>query len=428
MFIIQEQGAMCSIKGCAVLALFCALSMSGFTGAAAGQDAQKEAQKPEREVVAAFEFPRVEMEPSTSLTLDLVIKNNGRKDEVVMVELAESPADLKSKIEEYSKVVGGLFVASGERKTLRVNVKPKTPPGEKPDPSKKANVPSGTYKFVVKYSTGDGKLSGTAEAQLTVRSPSEEGESSKDPIAITCSYPNLRGASDSDFKFSIDIHNNTDAEDMASLRADAPRGWDVTFKPSYESKYIGSLKVDANLSKSVDVEVKPPPGSETGKYPITVYSKLSKKDFEAKKELSVELTGTYRIQCRTLNDVLSLTAKGGQDSNISMYVLNRGTAPQNGVTFDSFKPENWKVTFKPERIDTIEPGKMAQVEVVITPNADALVGDYSVSVTARGEKSQHDVELRVTVKPSMTWAWIGVGTVVLVIVVLSVLFKVLGRR
>jgi len=402
----------------------------GGGGAEAGQSGQQEAQKPEREIVAAFEYPRVEVEPSTSLSLDLIVKNNGRKDEVVLLELVESPAELKSKIEDYSKGVGGLFVASGERKTIRVNVKPKLKPEdrEKEKEGKKINVPPGTYKFVVKASTEDGKLEVRATGQLTVKSPTEEGEAPKDPITITCSYPNLRGANDSDFKFSIDIHNNTDAEDMASLRAEAPKGWDVTFKPSYESKYIGSLKVEANLSKSVDVEVKPPPGAEVGKYPITVFSKLSKKDLEAKKELSVELTGTYRIQCRTANEVLSLTAKGGRESNISMYVLNRGTATQNGVTFDSFKPENWKVTFKPERIEKIEPGKMEQVEVVITPNADALVGDYSVTVTARGEKATHDVELRVTVKPSTTWAWVGVGIVVAVIVVLSVMFKVMGRR
>jgi uncharacterized membrane protein len=385
------------------------------------------APRPEREVVVAFEYPRLELEPQGSLTLNLVVKNNGRKDETVILDLAESPAELRSKLEEYGKGVGGLFVASGEKKTLSVSVKPKN--AKEPEPGKKPAVPTGTYKFAVKAATEDGKLSQTASAQVTVKSAAAEGgEEPKEPIAITCSYPNLRGANDGDFKFSINVHNNTDVEDMAALRAEAPSGWEVVFKPSYENKYIGSLKIEPNLSKSVDVEVKPQPGSEIGKYPVTVFSKLSKKDLEAKRELTVELTGTYRIQCRTLKDVLSLTAKGGQEANMSMYVINRGTAALNGVSFDSFKPENWKVTFKPERIESIAPGKMEQVEILITPNADALVGDYSVNVTTRGEKGQDDLELRVTVKPGTTWAWVGVGTIVAVIAILSVLFKVLGRR
>jgi uncharacterized membrane protein len=414
-------------KGVWAAGVFSLLLMSAGRPGDAGAD--ETPARPEREVVVAFEYPRLEVEPQGSLTLNLVVKNNGRKDEIVVLDLAESPADLRSKLEEYGKVVGGLFVASGEKKTLSVSLKPKAAKEATPDAEKKPMIPPGAYKFAVKAATEDGKLSQTASAHLTVKSPTADGgEEPKDPVAITCSYPNLRGANDGDFKFSINIHNNTDAEDMAALRAEAPSGWEVVFKPSYENKYIGSLKVEPNLSKSVDVEVKPQPGSEIGKYPVTVFSKLSKKELEAKRELTVELTGTYRVQCRTLKDVLSLTAKGGQEANLSMYVINRGTAALNGVTFDSFKPENWKVTFKPERIESIAPGKMEQVEILITPNSDALVGDYSVNVTTRAEKGQDDLELRVTVKPGTTWAWVGVGTIVGVIVLLSVLFKVLGRR
>jgi uncharacterized membrane protein len=401
-----------------------ALAWASSVGAAA-----QDGGRPEREIVAAFDYPRLEVEPSASLTLDLIIKNNGRKDETIVLELAESPSALRNRIEEYGKAVGGLFLGSGEKKTLKVSARPKPAAGESSDPARKVMVPAGAYTFVVKATSEDGKLASTARAEVAVKSAgSEGGEESKDPVALTCSYPNLRGANDSDFKFSVNVHNNTDAEDMAALRAEAPSGWEVAFKPSYENKYIGSLKVEPNLSKSVDVEVKPPPGTPIGKYPLAVFAKLSKKDLEARRELVVELTGTYRLQCRTLKDILSLTAKGGQEANISMYVINRGTAALSNVTFDSFKPENWKVTFKPERFDSIPPGKMEQVEVLLTPNSDALVGDYSVSVTARGEKGQDELELRVTVKPSATWAWVGAGTVVAVIVVLSVLFKVLGRR
>jgi uncharacterized membrane protein len=94
----------------------------------------------------------------------------------------------------------------------------------------------------------------------------------------------------------------------------------------------------------------------------------------------------------------------------------------------TFKPENWKVEFAPERIDVIEPGDLKQVEVTITPYEEALVGDYSVAFDVQGEKASKNVELRVTVKASTAWGWIGIGIIVGVIVGLIGLFRWLGRR
>jgi uncharacterized membrane protein len=86
------------------------------------------------------------------------------------------------------------------------------------------------------------------------------------------------------------------------------------------------------------------------------------------------------------------------------------------------------VEFKPEKIDLIDPDDLKQVEVTITPNEDALVGDYSVSVKVEGEKASKSIEFRVTVKASSAWGWIGIGIIVLVIFGLAVLFRRLGRR
>jgi uncharacterized membrane protein len=86
------------------------------------------------------------------------------------------------------------------------------------------------------------------------------------------------------------------------------------------------------------------------------------------------------------------------------------------------------VEFAPESIEALEPGGVKQVEAKITPAAQALVGDYSVGLTADGEKSSKSLELRVTVHAPTTWAWIGVGTIALVIGGLGGLFTWFGRR
>ncbi len=94
----------------------------------------------------------------------------------------------------------------------------------------------------------------------------------------------------------------------------------------------------------------------------------------------------------------------------------------------TFKPENWNVEFTPEKIDTLAPDELKQVEVTITPYKDALVGDYSVGVEIQGEKASKSLEFRTTVKASAAWGWVGIFIIVGVIGGLTMLFRKLGRR
>ena len=71
---------------------------------------------------------------------------------------------------------------------------------------------------------------------------------------------------------------------------------------------------------------------------------------------------------------------------------------------------------------------LKQVEVTVKPAPQALVGDYSVGVLVNGEKSDKTIEMRVTVKASTAWGWIGIAIIIFVIAGLSALFIWLGRR
>lgn len=376
-------------------------------------------QKPEREIVAAFEYAGKVINEDDTVSLELIIKNNGRKDETVFLTVETKPANWDAKIEKYGDVITGVFVPSGEQKTLTFSA------NEQDDDKK---LTPGEYQFEVKAATADGQLTTAAIAKITVATEKEQGEGQeeKKPVRITTSYPILRGSSDSDFEFSVEIRNETDKDDMFSLRADKPKGWEVSFKPAYENKYIASLQIKSKLSQSVDVQVKPPPKAEIGEHAVKVFAQSSKG--EAEIELKIILTGTHKITCRTLKGVLSLTANKGKDANISMYVINEGSAPQKQISLTSFKPENWEVKFDPETIEMLEPGDMKQVEVTITPANETLVGDYSVAATMQGEEASDDIEFRVTVRAASTWGYIGVGIIIAVIVGLSITFKRLGRR
>jgi uncharacterized membrane protein len=250
---------------------------------------------------------------------------------------------------------------------------------------------------------------------VTVKLTADDGKP-KEPkgVKLTTSYPVIRGPSDATFEFSLEVDSKLDEDAVFDLLAQGPQGWDVNFKPAYETKYITSLRIKTKQSTAA------------GEYPINV--QVNSGDANAEAKLMVVLTGTYGLEVGTPSGLLSLDARQGRPANMSFYVRNTGSAKNSDIKFMTFKPENWKVEFKPEKIDVIEPGDLKQVEVIITPYEDALVGDYSVGVSVEGEKASKNIEFRTTVKASAVWGWIGIGIIVVVIAGLLGLFRWLGRR
>ena len=375
-------------------------------------EAQKE-KLPARAISMAAEYPGVEISKDEDVSLDIIFHNKGRSDEDVEVWIAEKPKGWQARIKTYRFTVTGVHVPSDEDKTLTFQADPEE--GLKP----------GDYQFRINARTRDGKFK--MSQTVTIKVTADEGKS-KEPkgVKLTTSYPVIRGPSDAIFEFSLEVDSKLDEDAVFDLLAQGPQGWDINFKPAYETKYISSLRIKSKQSTSVAVEVKPAMGAEAGEFPINV--RVRSGDANAEAKLTVILTGTYGIEVGTPSGLLSLQARGGRPANMSFYVKNTGSAANHDIKFLSFKPENWKVEFKPEKLDVIGPGELQQVEVIITPYEDALVGDYSVGVNVEGEKAAKTIEFRTTVKASAAWGWIGIGIIVVVIGGLFGLFRWLGRR
>jgi uncharacterized membrane protein len=307
-----------------------------------------------------------------------------------------------------------VFVASKEDQTLNLTAKPK-------DKALK-RLPVGTYRFTVKAKTADGALEETTTTSVTVAG----GQKAAQRVTIDTSYPTLRGPSGDKFQFSLDVRNDTDQDAVFNFHATAPRDWETSFKPAYEQKQISSLQIPANQSKTIELEVTPPYNVQAGEYDFKVDVQSPKA--KAEKDLKVVLTGTYSLKAGTANGLLSVVTERGQKASVTLLVQNKGSAAQREVRFSALKPENWKVEFKPEKVENLEPGAIKQVEMTITPAEKALIGDYSVSVQVDGEKANDNVEFRVTIHAASKWAWIGVGIIVLVVLGLALMFRVLGRR
>lgn len=377
------------------------------------KEKEEDENRPERLVLMAAQFPGVEIAKGDDVSMDLIFYNKGKKDENVEVWIEKKPEGWNSRVKTYQFDVTGVHVPAGEDKTLTFEAEPDE------------NVAAGIYEFQIAAKTPDSQFKVSQAITVKVREAETDTKESKG-VKLTTSYPVIRGPSDVTFEFSVEVDSKLDQDAVFDLFAQGPKDWDINFKPAYESKYISSLRIKSKQNTTLAVEVKPPSAAEAGEYPINV--RVSSGDAKAEAELRVILTGTYSLEVGTPNGLLSLDARQGKPANMSFYIKNTGSAVNNNIKFMTFKPENWKVEFKPEQLDAVEPGAIQQVEVTITPYEDALVGDYSVGVNVEGEKVNKMIEFRTTVKASAAWGWIGIGIIVAVIAGLFGLFRWLGRR
>ncbi len=371
---------------------------------------EKKDNRPERGIAVFPEYSGVIVPKGESVRMDLILENKGRTDETIDVKISTIPKGWRATLKGGSYVVSGVYVPNGKTKNLALTLEPDK------------TVGPGDYVFHFDARTADGKFTSSNKLDVTV----QERTAGLQDIQITTSYPVLRGQTDAKFEFSLDINNKSDLDRTFNLAAVGPEKWEINFKPSYEQKQISSLRIKGGTSQSVAVEVTPAKEASPGDYPILVRVTSGEKRAEVK--LTVALTGIYKLDAGTPSGILSLEAVAGKPANFSFYVKNTGSAVNRNITFSSFKPENWEVTFKPEKIDSLDPGALKQVEVTVKPGAQALVGDYSVGVMVNGEKSDKTIEMRVTVKASTAWGWIGIIIIIVVIAGLSALFIWLGRR
>ncbi|NVM25736.1 MAG: hypothetical protein HWN70_07455 [Desulfobacterales bacterium] len=407
---MRTNGVMRGALAALCFILILCLGTSSVSLGLAKEEEGKEDRRPQRGISVAFEYPEVTSGTGDSVTVDLIVKNRGKQDENVYFTISSAPPGWKTRIKTYSFSITSVHVPGGENKSVQFSAEPQ-----------KETKP-GAYEFKVDARTEDGKLTVSHTLKITLKEEAKE----KGEIELTTSYPVLRGPSDAKFEFSLDLRNKTDKEDTFNLTARGPKDWQINFKPPYEDKYISSLRLKDGESKSLNVEVTPDRFSKAGDYVIPVV--ISAGDSRAEAALKVIVTGTYKLEAGTATGLLSLETQKGRTGNISIYVKNTGSAPIHTIEFLSVKPENWKVEFSPEKIDSLEPGSLKQIEVSVLPAQEALVGDYAVGLNIRGEKSSDDLEFRVTVKASAAWGWIGIGIIILVIVGLFGLFVSLGRR
>jgi uncharacterized membrane protein len=244
-------------------------------------------------------------------------------------------------------------------------------------------------------------------------------------VSLTTDFPELKGASDTTFSYTLDLANDTGSEITFGLETEGPAGWQINARPSGETQ-AATVTVPSGDSKRVTVDVDPPDLTDAGPYQVLVTASGGGESATA--QLGVEITGKYDMSLATPDQRLNVDVEAGNATEMPLTVINGGTAPLMGVALSATPPHGWDVTFSPDALDDVEPGTSAPVTAIITPAPDAINGDYSVAFTARTKEASDNIDVRATVKTSTIWGLVGIGAIVITLVGLGVVFRVFGRR
>ncbi|MFQ5826151.1 MAG: NEW3 domain-containing protein [Dehalococcoidia bacterium] len=363
----------------------------------------------EREILLTTNYTSLVVAPEEDISIRVTVTNNGKVGERVNLEIVSAPEGWKAAFKDRGYNIRGLSVPAEEEQTIFFEAEaPKEAAGE--------------YKFLLRATTEDGQLQSSAELTIWV----EEKAAKEGGLELSAEFPVLGGPSGRTFEFSVDLNNKTEEDLSFNLSAKAPDDWEVSFKPAFTEKEIRTISLKSRDTRGVDIGVTSPERAEPGEYTIDMQAAAG--DVRGTIQLKVVITGTFELGMTTSTGRLNTEATAGRASNITMVAQNLGTAPVPGISFTSFPPEGWTVTFNPDRLESLAPGETRDILVTIEPSDKTIAGDYSINLRGSGFMTSDSLELRVSVATPTIWGWVGVFIVVLVVAGLAVVFVRVGRR
>ena len=352
------------------------------------------------------DFPAVTIRAGEEADLPLTIYNYGLPPQRTALSVADAPTGWKAEIEGSGKPVGAAFVDYDGKASLTLKLT--IPETEKP----------GEYRLTLN-AEGDAAKSSLPIA-VTLAPPLAA------KLTATPKFPTLSGAPRSSFDFAVTVKNEGANDMTVVLKTDAPEGYTETYKEQYGTQDITSLLIKAGESKDITVSVKPNPSAPSGQAPVTfevIGDKVS-----ASAQLTLDIGGLPAMTISGQDDRLSGEAYAGQERSIPLTIANIGSAPVINVGLSSTPPPGWKVVFDPKNLPPIPVGGEQKVNVLLTPGAQAIAGDYLLNISAVGDGVLQNVSYRVTVLTSTLWGVAGIGVILIALLVLVGAVGWFGRR
>ena len=245
-------------------------------------------------------------------------------------------------------------------------------------------------------------------------------------LTLEAKLPALRGSPTSNFEYQMTVRNDSGRNLLVSFGAKAPQNFSTRFTEAYGTQELSSLPIEAGQSKDIKLAVRAPAQTGAGKIPVAVT--VSAEGVSADAQVVMEIVGQPQLKLTGRDGIVSARAEAGNQTSIPIVVSNEGSAPAEGIELAGTAPSGWKVEFDPKQIERIAPGQRAEAQLLLTPSAKALAGDYMTSLRASSRGDSASSDFRVAVATSTYWGMAGAGIIGIALLVMVGAIARFGRR
>ncbi|WP_269495022.1 COG1470 family protein [Castellaniella sp. S9] len=382
-------------KSLAILAAACTLWLQAPAAAWA-------ADTPPTGIYLTSDFPSVTLQAGETSSIGLSLHNHQTPPERLSLSVTGVPEGWTATLLGGGQPVASAMPAANDTLSLKLRL----------DIPQAKNA--STHTLVVHAEGDQRRLSLPIDVRIADRLPPK--------LSIQSDLPQLTGSTKSAFDFQLKIKNDSGEDVLASLDAQAPQYYDLSFTEGYGTQQVSAVPIKAGESKDVKLHVRPPAMTPAGEHPVKVT--VSAAGVSASTDLTVDITGQPQLDLSGRDGLMSASAQIHEASTVPLEIRNSGTAAAQDIALDGSAPSGWKLEFEPDRIERIEPGKTAEVQAHITPSSQSLAGDYMVKLSARSQGQSAHGDLRVSVTTSSLW---GVSGAILIAIALLVLIGAVAR-
>jgi uncharacterized membrane protein len=356
-------------------------------------------------LVVTTPYPSIEAQPGSNVKLSLSVVS--ATPDVVDLEIGGLPDGWVATLRGGGFVIHSITSQpeDGATADLEITVPPDAAAGE--------------YPISI---TGTDRTGGRSQTDLTI----VVSEMVDSGISLTADFPSLSGDPGTAFTYELTVNNETPIEQTFTFDPTAPQGWEVTASPTAEAN-AQTVTVEAGAETTVDVTATPPQSAAQGSYPIAV-DVTGANGARGTIQLEAIVQGTPQLALGTADQRLDVSGEANAEKRVPMIVANTGTAPLESVKLAGTAPTGWEVSFEPAEIAGVQPGETAQVSAVITPDSDAVAGDYMLTVRASAGSLASSADLRYTLEGSRTLGIVAIGVIAAAFIVLAGVFVKFGRR
>jgi uncharacterized repeat protein (TIGR01451 family) len=347
-------------------------------------------------------YPAVAVAPGAKVTFDLSIKTAGA--ERVNLSIGQVPTGWTATMRGGGFVVDGVQTNGTDATVVTLEV------------AVPVDATPGSQRITVTATGGGTSTSLPLDFRVTASAAGE--------VSLAAQFPQLKGVSTTNFSFSLTLTNDT-ADDLTfGVVAGGPAGWTVSATVASQAQAATAV-VKAGATSAITVTAKAPQDATAGTYPITVDATSGDKTAHA--DLSIEVTGSYSLTLTTPDGRLNAGASAGGTTDLGVVITNTGTADVENVELSAAPPSGWTVTFEPTTV-TVPANGNVNATAHIKPSADAIAGDYVVTLRSTSPSASATADIRVTIETSLLWGAVGVALIALVLIGLWWTFRRFGRR